>query len=32
MDVDLGGDDAGQDFAPVGDDGGSGFVAGGFDS
>ena len=32
VDVDLGGDDAGEDFAAVGDDGGGGFVAGGFDA
>ena len=32
VDVDLGGDDAGEDVAAVGDDGGGGFVAGGFDA
>jgi hypothetical protein len=32
VDVDLGGYDAGEDFAAVGDNGGGGFVAGGFDA
>ena len=32
VNVDLGGDDGRKDFAAVGDDGGGGFVAGGFDA
>ena len=32
VDVDLRGDDAGEDAAAVGDDCGGGFVAGGFDA
>ena len=32
MNFDLGGDDAGEDAFAVGDDGGGGFVAGGFDA
>jgi hypothetical protein len=32
VNVDLGGDDAGQDFAAVSNYSGGGFVAGGFDA
>ena len=32
MEVGLGGDDVGEDVETVGDDGGGGFVAGGFDA
>src|ERR1700678_1482382 len=32
VNFDLGGDDAGEDAFAVGDDGGGGFVAGGFDA
>jgi len=32
VNVDLGGDDAGEDFAAVDDNGGGGFVARGFDA